>query len=338
MSLFRRSTPPVGQPAAIAEFWTWWKSVRDEVAAGISGEPVHVDEINRRVATIASDLQWELTPGIDSQHALVVTAAGDSELRATAARWLAGAPDADEVWSYRSARIADPKVFSATLELGDTNLELAGMTFAYEVHKDHHRVDVRAHHPSFAEIPDGVRAQVTFLCLDWLLGETEVETWIGAVEWSDTALADAGPPELLAAAVAEVAAGGDSWALLRGSKDGKPLMAMVNLPLRPARWPRFDTHVAVVLPYRAYNDGEFPIEGSLAALREIEDSIQDVLGSDGALVAHQSGSRRRTLHYYVDGETDLSRRLAEASRQWPEGKAVALSVVDPTMRQVSHLV
>ena len=115
MRLFQRKDKAEGQSAAIAAFWQWWPGVRDQLDAGIRDGSVraHAEMIGKKVDAIHGDLEWELTPGRTATHALVVTSAGNPGLRAVAARWLAAAPQPDDLWEYHDIRIADPDV-SAT--------------------------------------------------------------------------------------------------------------------------------------------------------------------------------------------------------------------------------
>src|SRR5262245_11462944 len=102
---------------SIADFWQWWSGVRQDVASSISDGSV--ERFNKafgdRVTAIHKNVDWELTPGAGAQHCLVVSPAGNAELRSTAARWLAQAPAADETWEYRSVRGADLSVFGAEM-------------------------------------------------------------------------------------------------------------------------------------------------------------------------------------------------------------------------------
>jgi hypothetical protein len=300
--LFRRRTTQTGPSPAIAAFWTWWSGAHDRIRDTIeSGRAATLaDEVNAQVGQIHPDLQWEFTRGGRSRHALIVSAGGDARLRAAAARWLAEAPGPDEVWEYHRSRQADLGALSARIEAGGHALDLSDLALAYTVDSDRRCVDVVAYHPGFAGVPEGMRAQVTFLALDWLLGEDAVEIWVGAVEWSITPVADAQPPAALAAAVAGLSAPAEEaqWTLARGQdRSGAPVVAAMQRPLRSARWPQFDTHVAVVLPYRTANEGGLPVDGSLTALRAFEDQISAQLDVHGQLVAHESHGGRRTLHY-----------------------------------------
>src|SRR5215470_12979816 len=76
---------------AIAGFWHWWPGARGRVEAAIaSGQWGDLpEEVGNRVVAIHPDLQWEFSKGGTARHALIVTPAGNAQLRASAARWRA---------------------------------------------------------------------------------------------------------------------------------------------------------------------------------------------------------------------------------------------------------
>ena len=59
-------------------------------------------------------------------------------------------------------------------------------------------LDVRLWHPRFAEVDEQTRMQAAFLYLDHLLGEDDVERWIGAIELLDAPADGRTPTELKA--------------------------------------------------------------------------------------------------------------------------------------------
>jgi hypothetical protein len=342
MRLFQRkdSQRKEAQLAAISAFWQWWPSMRDVLDAAIQSGSVreHAEAIGQRVHAIHAELEWELTPGFGAQHALVVTSGGKAELRAVAARWLAAAPPPDDRWEYHDIRRADPKVFDSNLVFGDLKLEVEKVRYAFSVDDQRGQIDVLCYHPGFAGAPEQVQAQVSYLTLDWLLGEDQVEIWIGAIHWTENEPATPQRPEELRAAVDDIASRGDQWALMGAEgKDGLPRMAVANLPLRSARWPRFDTHLGVTLPYRTCNEGRLPIETSLQALRDFEDMLVATVGADGTLVAHETGNRMRTLHLYVDSQSGARGRIEAALPGWSEGRAGLDATYDPRFERVEHL-
>ena len=341
--LFRRRTPRTGSVSAIADFWTWWSSsrtrVRETIDAG--GAETLADELNGLVTAIHPDLQWEFARGSRSRHALVVSPGGNPRVRVAAARWYAEAPAPDEDWEYHRCRQADPEALSATIGIGGERLDLGELRFGWTVNTDRHSIDVTSYHPGFADLPDAVRGQITFLALDWLLGEDAVEIWIGAVAWTDTPEPDLRPPAGLTAEVRDLAAtqtGEPVWALATGrDPSGAPVVATLQVPLRSARWPQYDTHVAVVLPYRVANEGGLPVDASLKALRDFEDRLTARLDVHGELVAHESSGGRRTLHYYVDGAGDAVRTVRDSVAEWREGRGAVNHTYDPEFAGVAHL-
>ncbi|HZM80176.1 MAG TPA: hypothetical protein VFC19_30955 [Candidatus Limnocylindrales bacterium] len=342
MRLFQRkaSQRKEAEMAAIAAFWQWWPSMREVLDAAIQAGSVreHAEVIAQRVHAVHRELEWELTPGMGARHALVVTSGGVAELRAVAARWFAAAPAPDDIWEYHDIRRSDRMVFDSKLVFDDIKLEVDQVRYAFSVDDQRGQIDVLCYHPGFAGAPEQVQAQVTYLTLDWLLGEDRVETWIGAIHWTETAPAMPQRPEELRAAVDELAARGDQWALMAAEgKDGLPRMAVANLPLRSARWPRFDTHLGVTLPYRTFNEGRLPIDTSLQALRDFEDMLVATVGADGTLVAHETGNRLRTLHIYVDSQSGARGRVETALPGWSEGRAGLDATYDPRLSKVEHL-
>ncbi|WP_345389293.1 hypothetical protein [Nonomuraea salmonea] len=95
MRLFGRKDADEGagrQGEAIAGFWTWWQETRPRLDSLVaSGETGDLEELLApAVSAIDPGLVWEVAPGKEAAHALVVTAAGDAELRSLAHRWVKG--------------------------------------------------------------------------------------------------------------------------------------------------------------------------------------------------------------------------------------------------------
>lgn len=190
MGLFRRSAEQVRarQDAAIADFWSWWSAEGHEQAAAVFDDDARTSQdlnafaksVSRRIDPLG--LAFETGPGRVARHVLVVTAAGDPDLRELAQRWFAAAPAPDDAFEYAAFRqpVANPA--GTTLRFGDTEVDIASMTVVPQV--DGRQVHVAVSHPAFADAPDEVRGQVTFLFLDALLGEEAVESGIGAITWT----------------------------------------------------------------------------------------------------------------------------------------------------------
>lgn len=330
--------------SAADDFWAWWTTRgADACDAGIADGTLGslVDEITERVHAVSPDLAWELGPGERSRHALLVSPEGNPDARAVARRWLRAAPPASATWEYADARRASTDPGSGVLAVGDTEVDLASIRVGAKRVGNH--VDVAVHHPLLRALPEQARGSVLFLSLDHALGETACETWIGAV---DVALEE--PPgaltlvELreLVAAVHDDATGDDGepvWVLLRGDKDGEPIMAAAQVPLAPSWAPHLDAHLAVEVPFVGATEEGMPSPEALDALRDLEDHLTERLAGSGRLVAHETQRGRRTLHYYVDSTLPAGAVVEAAVGGWADGRVEVTSTPDPSWRGVRHL-
>ena len=199
MGFFRRHADPRAvrrrQDEAIAAFWQWWVDEGRSRAVAVFDEradprPV-ADDLVPRLRAIHHELDFETGTGHAARHVLVVTPAGDPELRELAERWLAAAPPVDDAFEYDTWRrpVADPE--GVAVDLGDGRLALSDVRAVLTPRGD--LVDVETWHPAFADLPDQARGQITFLLLDALLGERLVERRVGAVTWTTDEPADARP-------------------------------------------------------------------------------------------------------------------------------------------------
>lgn len=169
----------------IEDFWDWWTAAgRAAAEAGMRDCAFDAfdREMNARVEAMHADLAWELMPGGQAEHALVVTAAGVPGRRRIAERWFREAPPADETWEYHPARQASLSSQMVMMDLNDTKLDIRKLTFG--LHVDSDLVDAVVFHPGFAAMPPEARDHVGYLVLDWTLGEDNVTRWIGTVETS----------------------------------------------------------------------------------------------------------------------------------------------------------
>ena len=333
MPFWSKSRAPEGEEARIASFWSWWAEARDGVAEGIANGGVDdetVAVISRQVDAVAPGLAWELMAGGRAQHALVVSPEGDPELRALAHRlWLA-APEPDPTFEYHASRPADPSGLTQSLaldsDMGDhpVTLDLGALEVALEVDDDRRLVDVRVHHPAFAGLAERQRVQVAFLSLDWLLGEEDVERWIGAIDAEVQRPPGARPISDLAEVIEELRArGSDAEGRLLSFRrdDGREVLVSVYGPLKPVDWPVFDTHARVEVAFPPDGENGWPEPDTLASLRAFEDGLVDQLGDDGVLAAHETVDGRRTFHLYVDGNANAPARLSAGIERSSSGPA-----------------
>jgi hypothetical protein len=342
VSIFSRGGKDESEPAGLAAiplFWEWWVSEgRPQADRGTSGAGwgSFADEIADRLEEIDPELQWETGPGIVARHGLTITSGGVSDLRPLAERIFRGAPPADETWQYFPARQADQNGLRSKLEIAETDVDLSLARVAITLDAGRLKANVSVYHPDFGAMPEKSSRQVTFLLLDWLLGEDGVERWLGAVETVTARPADALPTDALPETVLALAArtGPDQWALLEGESEGKPLMVLARRPLKWIDNPLLDQHLAVGLPFEEKSDSGYAEGETLDRLRGFEERLTTELSERALLVVVETRDGMRTLHLYADHTDSGIAPLAEqVAATWP-GARVKLEL-DPGWRHVS---
>lgn len=333
-----------GSRESVTAFWDWWVAEGRALAdASIAGRPNDdlVAAMSRRVSAVHPGLAWELSPGREAEHCLVVSPEGDAALRGAARRWVRGAPAADATWEFADSRQANREPESMTLEVGGQTISFADLVVG--ARREGSRIDVTVHHPAFEALDERARVTITFLGLDTALGETGVELWVGEVTPSVVPPLDGFGLAGLRAVVRDLEAestdedGQPHWAILNGTGDGGPILAMAQIPLHPATAPDLDTHAAVAVPYSDQTDSGLPGQDALTELRALEDSINGALSDSGRVVAHQSHAGVRLLHVYLDSTADDAvPSLAAVCDPWPQDVRIRVTP-DPGWSNVAHL-
>lgn len=292
MRFFKRTTD-VDPTTSIDAFWQWWATDRDRVAAAIGDGTVQswVPAISERVHAIHPRLTWDLSKGTMAQHALIVTPEGDPAIRHLAARWLADAPAPDAVWEYFAARQPGPL---GSLVLDGRRIDLAEYRAIVSRDEPRARVDVRLWHPSLEGAADGLRMRAAFLFLDNLLGEDDVERWIGSIDLLDAPTGGRTPDELRSEIARHAAEPpGDQWTLgTIGEGEG---IAVLDLTIKPIDHPECRDHLRVTVSRGIEQLAHNPDE--TAEVDAAIDRLMDALGSSGIVhLGHVTRRRDRQVH------------------------------------------
>jgi hypothetical protein len=283
-----------------------------------------------RVDAIHPDLQWETSVGTAAKHVLCLTGSGVADLRPLAERWLRSAPSATGMWEFAAARQRDANILEAQLGFAGTTLDIAQTRAIIQVDDDRMRIDVQVFHPAFAEIPFGSARQATFLMLNWLLGEDDVERWLAVIE----CIAEDRETSLPLVAVRETVDAMATrhvdpvWLLLEAttSTGDRALIAAV----RPLRWidhPLLDLHSEVHVPFDLQRDDGLPTSDALDILREYEDALVDTLGISGMVLAHETFAGQRVFHIYTDSDDQHACDIIDNFR--PAAEATLIRSMDP---------
>jgi Family of unknown function (DUF695) len=291
------------RPDALAAFWQWWSSVKDHVAAAIAnrtlGKSPLVGYISTAVHNLNRDLAWELGPGRTSQHNLTVTAEGNLLIRRLAAQWLAAAPPPDPTWEYHDSRQPSSHL----------HLEMAGHRFAPEdfaiastYDENRERFGVVLFHPEFGKTDDRLALQAAFLTLDQLLGEDDVERWIGTIDAAKSRPPGAASLDQFKQSVEQArdSATGDHFVLGEGtSRDGKRVIIATNEALKQIDHLDHVFHLKVTIALRAPDANGFPGDEESRHLNAFEDQLEAALGDNAVHIGRATWAGRREIHLFV---------------------------------------
>ncbi|NED95800.1 hypothetical protein G1H11_10795 [Phytoactinopolyspora alkaliphila] len=342
MGLFRRRVNRVADPRpAITQFWSWWAGHRGDVVKAVDEHRIDdaLRMLQEPVTTIDARLNWEITGGRDKKFGLVVSGAGELDLRSVAERWVLAAPDDPEV-EFISSRRRDPEFLASGVQkVDDYDFAMSELVAGVRADASAGKVHVVVHHPLFTLIDHDHRLHVAFLGLDAALGEEGVQRWIGSIEVSVDLPIDAIQLGSLYDVVEQLRApGGGEWAAMEGRGPRGPVFAIVRRAASRYTHPLVDTHVAVVLGYDAEGNG-MPADTSISAeVEELESTIMAAFGGDGphaVHVGHITGGGHVVAHFYVDGlevQPEVARPLLDT---WSRGKATLATAHDPGWEHVA---
>jgi Family of unknown function (DUF695) len=306
MRFFREKSPEVG------DFWAWWVTGRDRLANGIEQRALDqrlAAEISKAVATIHPQMAWELAPGKTARHAFCLSPEGRADLRQVALRWLDSAPPADATWEFHASR--QPSRQPRQLEIAGARVDLAEMQAITSWDPKTRRLDVRLWHPAFASLPAQVRTQIGFLFLDNLLGEDDVERWIGKIDLLDAPTDGRNPDELRAELERRrTEPGGDAtWILgtLQGP-DGQVIVS-ADAALKRIDHPFQDIHVAIGIVLEGANG--LPDEAEARALHAEEEDLLPRFEGVATFAGRTTQPGLRTLHFVAESQ-DRVREVIDA--------------------------
>lgn len=331
---------------SVTAFWQWWNTGGGMHWAGLAGaEPPPQDktDLDERVAAVGSGLVWQIAPGSQSAHLLIVSADGDPAMRAPAARWLAGAPEADFVWSFADARPARHDLQEGCIafpEAPGLEMDLARATVG--VHRTGTRLDVTVHHPGLVDLDPAGRTAGSFALVDAALGESGTESWVGELAFSEVPPLDGFGLSGLRAVVRDLgeefqdAAGRPAWVQMRGTGPTGAVVAGAVVPLAAAAHPLFSRHLMIQTSYRDRTSDGLPGRSAAGKLDKLQQSVAAALGGDGLVVATESTGGFSRLHCYLDDRSSAQARAERAVAGW-NGQAQVLADDDPGWAEVQHL-
>lgn len=293
---------PDEQP--IDAFWRFWAESCEAIEKSIGDGSLAkwVEAISRAVTAIDPDLDWEFGAGKHAAHYFCLSAKGDPIKRITTERWRARGPGDGAVFEFHAARPGDARDVALPVVVDEHTFLGSDFRIHVDVDESRARAHLQLWHPTFASASEQLRTIATFITLDSVLGEDDVERWIGAVELVS------GPPEGgvdLAALVQLVdrlraTSAEPCFVVLEGTlPTGAPAFVTANHRIKRADHLLMDVHVEVELTLREPTIEGLTTSGEAERLGASEDALLVALGHDAVWIARETLEGRRVIHFHV---------------------------------------
>lgn len=290
---------------AIAEFWRFWQEHGEAIAASIDERDLDrwVPQISAAVHAIDEQLDWELGAGHESQHYLCLSGAGDMTLRVLTERWLAASPGSNQRWEFWPSRPGSATNVDLALRMGGHDVAFDEALVAVDLDEARRRIHVGVHHPSFAVMDESMRGSATFIMLDSVLGEDDVERWVGGVEpLTEAPASGLSLGELPAAIEMLRRLEQGTFSLLQGETgEGHPVFATIDLGIKRVDHLLFDWHYEVEIPLHEPDENGLTTRKEAEALDAAEDALLGRLGKDAVYIGRETRQGRRVLHLHAAG-------------------------------------
>ena len=340
--------------AGIAAFWAWWPEARGRIEAAIPTQSWGDlgDEISARVSAIHPKIGWEMGSGAKGAKQMIcLCPQGSAARRAITQRWFAAAPPADHAWEFHPARMAKAQFETSKLEIGGYTLALSDYRVGCREDLVSERFHVRMWHPEHPDMLRELQGEVVLVVLDGLLGEDDVERWIGSIELVD-ALPVPGELEIpegpdgaleeeeevvslteLKARVKDLAgrATKERFCLLDAvGEAGLPMTAAINLALKRIDHVHAELHLEVAVTLKDPTEVGLAGLDEVEALGELEEELRDELGPDVAYLGKVTHDGRCVHHFFVPESSSVPGRAEAWRALHPERQIEVTLSADPT--------
>lgn len=323
----------------VKRFWSWWNANAAAFAADIDDGRAHEwsERLSAQLEAVDPELGWETGPGRKSTHHLAITSEGVSELRVVAERVLSRAPPVSEHWEYYAARQRSEADPIRQVEFADGSVvDYGSMRIGVEPDDLWKRLGLTLFHPAFQSIDDNRATTIAFLFLDSLLGEDDVERWVGSIDIARTEAADALAPLELRSRIdtmaADPAAGHGAIVEYMHPETHCRFLASWLTGLKRVDYLPYDHHVAIVLILSGPDDRGLCDNAELELLQDLEDELLEELGNQAVLFGHVTGHGRRSIRLQTLPMGPATATIDAWIQRHPEYEIDFTVTADPTGR------
>ncbi|HEY1086557.1 MAG TPA: hypothetical protein VGE37_02645, partial [Archangium sp.] len=184
----KEAPPPPAPPAAVAvkpadpdaAFWAWAAAHVAQLKTVKSGREPVIEELSRELDKVQPGLAFELGAGKDPFE-LIISADGDKALFPVVTRLVAAAPalPGTKVIALRPRK----DIGSFSMDLGGEKLDAKRLSFLAEPDEKAGLIALTVHIEGWTSERREAQEQAAFMLIEAALGEGDMETKIGAVEF-----------------------------------------------------------------------------------------------------------------------------------------------------------
>ena len=315
---------------AIEAFWEWWTDHGGAALAEAirTGEATDLpDQVTALFAAIHPQLQWQITPGSHANHALTLSPDGDPELRGITEVWLRTGPEPEDTWEYHAAR----QPLDGPVEAAGVILDPSEVVFTFEYDELYEQIDLVLDHDSLFEAHPDAALEAAFAAIEAIIGEDNIERWVGIVEISAEPIEGRTLSELPSIISRfEPTITGDQWEEIETTDvSGWEEHLRINRAAKAIDHLGHNIHLEVRIELEDFDRLALPTATETQALDELAVSLETELGDHALALAVDTVNRHRSLHYYVN-DIETVEQLVDAWIEAREDRTIeAMFMVDP---------
>ncbi len=316
---------------AIEAFWQWWTDRgREELGAAIaSGEATELPEmINAFITAIHPSLAWQIAPGQAATNAFTVTPDGDPELRGITELWLRSGPPADETWEYHAAR----QPHTEPVESAGVVATPGELSFTFEYDDLYEQIDLMIDGEAFDDLSRDQGLELAFLAVEAVIGEDNVERWVGLVDISEAPLDKGRALTELPSIVSrfEPVLTGNQWEDIETTDiSGWEEHISINRALKSIDHLAHNIHLEVRIELVDFDRLALPTANERESLDALTAGLEETLGNRALAAAVDTVNRHRSLHYFVDDVEQVQELVDAWIEEQAERTIEAMFMVDP---------
>lgn len=300
-----RTVQKEAQLQAFERFWQWWRTARDGIEVGLGqGSPESFESaLTAQVESLHPGLTWEIAREEEGQFSLTLSGHGNFTLRKLTGAWAKSAPSPSQGWHFLPNRTGSFEAATETLQWEGIEISMEQLRLLIEVDDGCARAHLGAFHPAFAQLTDQSAKGALALALDSLLGEDEIERWIGRTELLAAPAPDSLTARELQLRIIKLAdpERDPGYAAFEATlESGDPVVGIIETSMKRLDHLEHEWHLEVSILYLQTREDGIPVESEFRVGVDLENELIDALKPSQAIhFGRLMHSARRHMFFYV---------------------------------------